>query len=91
MRAHLITHCLLPASFSGKLLSDRLHPQLCEYTHLWDAKNAFRGLEQTFWDKIFLSSQLCSEQDEQDVWSTAHFMELGLIKNSGWFKIHSGL
>jgi len=75
--ANLITHCLFPAPFSGQLLSGRLCSQLCEHAHLWDAKNAFRVLEQTFWDKIFLSGQLCSEQDVQDVWNTAHFLELG--------------
>lgn len=78
--ANLITHCLFPAPFPGKLLLDRLHSQLQEYTHLWDAKNEFRVLEQTFWEEIFLSSQLCSEQDVQDVCGTAHVMELGLIK-----------
>lgn len=88
MGANLITYCLFPAPFSGKLLSDRLHSQLCEYAHLWDSKNVFHVLGQTSWDKIFLTSQLCSKQTVQDVWSTAHFMELGLIKNSGWFKMH---
>lgn len=91
MGANLITHRLLPSPSSGKLLSDRLHSQLCEYAHLRDAKNAFHVLEQTSWDKTFLSSQLCSEQDAQDVRSTAHFMELGFISNSGWFKMHSPL
>lgn len=77
MRAEPITHCLFSAPSSGKLWSDRWHSQLCEYMHLWDAKNAFFVLDQTFWYKIFLSSQLCSERDVQGVRSTAHLTELG--------------
>lgn len=36
-----------PAPSSGNLLSARLHSQLWEYSHLWDAKNMFCVLEQT--------------------------------------------
>lgn len=41
MRAKPITHCLFSAPSSGKLRSDRLHSQLCENTHLLDAKMPF--------------------------------------------------
>lgn len=62
------SHHPLPLSCSVLWIAAvrQLHSQLCEYMHLWDPDNVFHVLLQTFWDKIFLTSQLCRKQTVQN-------------------------